>query len=1723
MKNIKSKWKWIAVVLLTTTVLIAFSWEFLVSKSIEAFLYDSISNLTGRKLAFDGLYHEKEYWVIDRPRSCDGDHCSDNAHFHASRATFSYAIDLWNGEIDLYVTLEEPELTMNLPDPDLAIWLADLSPQAGLFTINRHVAIHKGRLALGEHSYAIDGEISLRSNYEGHFYVDFNEGLANAENNHLFMHFSKDLSTAWQMDFQCKEVECSHLHHAASHLYPILQEIKIHDGILNGTGGIIFENNHRPLIYGEATLAHFHFQHIPSDVKGALKEVRFHLQKDPIKPISHGSVIFCGDETLTFAPQGSLMGELRNIMGGIYVDEKAQANIALEGIYDNFGQTHHLLIQGEAALPTQGPAALDLMWRLENQQEKSRGRVKINEQAEKQFAAQMELEDLRLQDTKALQTFLQRLFPSLQEIYLKEGTLNLSANAYIDHKKIDKLTLNHISVKDLKIDYLPYQTSIAFENILGHAKFDFVPDMLEDETNLQLTISGGKVNTTFGTIEDIQSQLHISRGSIVNSYVKGRSGGMHAHMDMGAEGSSEIKLFLKGNLNEAIQRIPSEKWRVQFAKAFGQHEFAITADIKHHDHSEEINGIAKLRGPQGEEKPITFGFEIFKRGHRASTLHKDIEEIQAFLPLVFLDKETHTETGYCVGNGWFHALGLPLEKYLAPLFLDETVIQLSGIGHFHGHFDDQALMVTYEAENVNLENEAFAIEAAEIRQDPLDLSRPVHFFDFNTGMHFGLLPVENASYFEKNCELSFTDICADIVFEGGNIHIPGVESFCHGIYLEGSLDIDLNDLHQGCFDVDIRTQAMHGKLSQVQNLFSHFEKPLFFLKVPMEGEVTMHQDAGRMHLAFSPGSYDMQAHLKGALTEGSILANNTDISLQSLSLNFEYDHQSNILDFSEIQGTLLVGEPEKAEEYTIVGERVHFSDYAHNSADFDIWIGDKKRDVIRVAGKTVASKICPGEDCVQIILDQNLSHFGNIYPQTFHLILKDWCQVQEFQLQADVKLATLFQDLQRFSRTGFLFLSRHSLKQLNDIKKAEGSFRIDVGYNDKRSLLNYHVAGKDVAIGSHEFKKVLLEGKKSDNTWAIDQLVLDQVSIAADILRKPGSWSINFLGVQLGSSILMGLQGEYFDDSRIADGKINLLEIDIDALKEWPKAQEFLSKSLLKGHLRASGSFHYECCAGEAKSSKWDASLNASVKDWGFKGLHFDDINQMTMQYSADRGLTISNIQTALKTGVDSVKKAYLSLEKLSYDPRQDVYSLENLAFKIPFFNIIEVIAQASQSFPSAFSPAVADMLSGARKNNDLEGSLSLDFADPHYAIKLALKDGEYCFQNKKFSFSNFVLDYDPCEISMVAKCYNYAVPFWIQYKSSCMTQGEIVISESPPEHFPENPLVIKWQNHLEQGPYIHQASGHFHGMTFALKGSIDNTKVKNTRFLDGEIHFNAQEAAAFLSRELGENFSAWQIGAGYILKGRWELLSALKDNELMKIGFAGHLQGQNFEFKGFQFDKLYAEMHASPELVFMENIRMTDPCGNLFIEELRFNKLGNDLWKMSLSKAQAHDFKPSLLQKTGISQSSHPKPFVVRELALENLQGILGNSNSLTAEGSLEFINPPEKNTNHPLLAIPGEILTNLGLDLSILNPVIGTIFYEIKDSKILLTKLKDTYSQAKMSKFYLANNAPQSYVDFDGNLHIQIKMKHYNIFFKLAELFTVTVQGTWLKPTYTLQKQKK
>ena len=46
-----------------------------------------------------------------------------------------------------------------------------------------------------------------------------------------------------------------------------------------------------------------------------------------------------------------------------------------------------------------------------------------------------------------------------------------------------------------------------------------------------------------------------------------------------------------------------------------------------------------------------------------------------------------------------------------------------------------------------------------------------HYFDFDKRVHFGSIPLVNASYFEKNSGILFSDVNAFVILEGQKVHM----------------------------------------------------------------------------------------------------------------------------------------------------------------------------------------------------------------------------------------------------------------------------------------------------------------------------------------------------------------------------------------------------------------------------------------------------------------------------------------------------------------------------------------------------------------------------------------------------------------------------------------------------------------------------------------------------------------------------------------------------------------------------------------------------------------------------------------------------------------------------------------------------------------------------------------------------------------------------------------
>ncbi len=255
---------------------------------------------------------------------------------------------------------------------------------------------------------------------------------------------------------------------------------------------------------------------------------------------------------------------------------------------------------------------------------------------------------------------------------------------------------------------------------------------------------------------------------------------------------------------------------------------------------------------------------------------------------------------------------------------------------------------------------------------------------------------------------------------------------------------------------------------------------------------------------------------------------------------------------------------------------------------------------------------------------------------------------------------------------------------------------------------------------------------------------------------------------------------------------------------------------------------------------------------------------------------------------------------------------------------------------------------------------------------------------------------------------------------------------------------------------------------------------------------------------------------AALLKKPEWAQFENLEFNGVLsEDSFKGTVTGEEAALKGYVLDSIQASIDYSPTRFEIRSLKIEDPAGQLTFKECHGERSHPlKAWEISIPHLRGQKIQPSLLKKTG-EISKDPKPFQIRQLTLTNVTGILGRPLTFSGQGSLYFTQKEKRDPS--LFDLPRAFLKEWGLDLALLSPVRGSASVELKQGKMFLQSLKETFSDGDHSEFYLSENEP-SYIDFSGALFLNLRMKQ-NVLLKLAEPFTLSVRGTWQKPLYTLR----
>ncbi len=581
----------------------------------------------------------------------------------------------------------------------------------------------------------------------------------------------------------------------------------------------------------------------------------------------------------------------------------------------------------------------------------------------------------------------------------------------------------------------------------------------------------------------------------------------------------------------------------------------------------------------------------------------------------------------------------------------------------------------------------------------------------------------------------------------------------------------------------------------------------------------------------------------------------------------------------------------------------------------------------------------------------------------------------------------------------------------------------------------------------------------------------------------------------------IAISGTYDKEQKILKGDIEDFQWEFgDTLSLWKP----------KGGVFGNGTFEWDF------TKKFQAQLATSFKNLEFGGIPFGDGENLSCEFSSEKGLVVEGIEVEIPTemGVEKYK-----LGRFSYDLTQQKILCEGFDFSLPPEKLPWVTELAENLFPGKVHPDSIDWVEAIKHNEPLEGRVSFEVYPDNIWVYLSLKDGDYHLSDKQYQLKNFHLLYDPDECNVWTQVFYKDAYHWVHFTTDSLTmsRGKFKISEnelSPYQSSSNDAVVVDWERDREKGWCVHSVYGNYHGTRLDLQ-EINLLDFSDQIKLTGRIGVEAGQICSLLGNE-ATHFS---IQGNYELEGS----IVIPKEDFSKLTFAGMLTGSDLNFAGIELSSLTSDIHYSPSQLCIMGLSIKDWAGNLSLGKASIIQ-NNETWIVECDALKLEDVRLSRLRSPWTHWEARDKSFLrsfyIRSFELNQFKGDLSDLSSIVGEGSLMFGNVPKRTLFTNLLQIPVEITARIGLDLTSLIPVRGTIDYAIEDGRIHLNEFRDMYSDGKHSRFYLAEGMP-AYIDFGGNLNLKLKMKQYNLLMKLAEFFTITVKGTLLNPKYTFTNQ--
>lgn len=975
---------------------------------------------------------------------------------------------------------------------------------------------------------------------------------------------------------------------------------------------------------------------------------------------------------------------------------------------------------------------------------------------------------------------------------------------------------------------------------------------------------------------------------------------------------------------------------------------------------------------------------------------------------------------------------------------------LEGMGglkaNFNGEFFEGKVSLSYaNFFSPKLDVRLHASDNLERRKE----SEGTIFYDFATAEWRGRLPFYEAIIHEKEGGLFFNDTKGELFISENSLKLEKFVTETEGLILGG-------DLEYAPLFMKVKIDSLVGTVKQLENVLHHFESMKEF-HAPFEGVIRA-KEGGICFISHSEKQIEMDVHIE--LVHG-LWEVFPFLQVHELSFDFDFCSIEERAFLTNVLGKI----PSIYQEggYFLNGKEIVIEMGDHPHLEFDVRLENQVMDLIRFVGKYEFNSN-------QFQIDTKHSHLFTLHPNSLHLALDKNFAAKEFCFSMDIPFSEvasygkIFADLK--------FFDESFMELFNEITHVEGDLQTKISLQE--DVWEFDLRAKEMAC----------KAKKANNNLQIENLHVGPFEISCEVTRFLTGYKIsNLQGSALHSNFVFQ---EGFLDLEKKRMRLPIQSIEVDFA-------ECVSKSL-DGKALIGGVLELDFTKGLLHSLA-EAKISLDLEK---SGCRLKSLSDFYLIYSIGESVAIKEALFELSS---PEIKTVVELPFGSYSFEDEIW--QGLGIKTTYTH---------QEIEWLLKTANLEIEVPKNTKGITEAVFDVEYSKEQFSLSGRFGEGNYTWKGQEVYLHEAKCFYDKnrfdfeVTLPLLGSEFNFHARIYPGDTGCMMIQGfekgvEGRVFYAECLLFNENEESSKTVSApLKRSLHIQKIQGNLFGLDFEF---LPINKMEDFLFI-GDIKIDAHLLAKALGPDVKELVEELKFHKGYELKGE---LQINKEN-LKESYFEGYLKGRDFDFVGYMFKTLLAQIRIDHKGATLKDLSISDEGVTVSIPELVIEVSQKGDLALHTKEIEIHELRPSLLKKKHTHQRL--KPFCIKTMVFQDVSGYLSDTKTFTGRGSLTFNNTFKE--GHNLLDIPIEIISRLGLDIGLLVPIQGEIDYVIKNGKIVLTKLKNSFSESKRSYFYLWNKS-ESYIDFDGNMHIDIRMKQY-VLFKITELFILSIQGSLDKP---------